>query len=297
MDRFDSMSVLLAVAKNGSFSAASRALGIPVASVSRKISELETRLNTRILIRSSRQMTITDAGRAYVEACGRILEDVEEAERAVMGEYREPKGGLTITAPVSFGRLHLLPVVLDFLEAYPDIDIRLVLSDRTLNLLEDNVALAIRIGNLGDSSLIASRIGSTRVVACASPIYLNGRGRPQKPDDLRTHDCITFDNLAAPDAWRFAGAKQDILVPIRSRLTVNTAEAAIDAAIAGRGVLRMMSYKVEEAQRAGKLEFVLEGFEAAPLPINFLYPGQGPMPLKLSVFMSFATTRLKASLQ
>ncbi len=241
-------------------------------------------------------MTVTDAGHAYVEACRRILEDVDEAERAVTGEYREARGGLTVTAPVSFGRLHLLPVVLDFLEAYPDVDIRLVLSDRQLNLLDDNVALAIRIGKLGDSSLIASRIGSTRIVVCASPTYLDRRGRPKKPLDLQTHDCITFDNMAAPDAWRFADPKGDILIPVRSRLTVNTAETAIDAAIAGRGLLRMMHYKIEEGQRAGALELVLESFEPAPLPINFLYPGQGPLPLKLSAFMSFATPRLKARL-
>jgi DNA-binding transcriptional LysR family regulator len=296
MDRFDSMSVLLAVVKNGSFSAASRMLGIPVASVSRKISELESRLNAKILIRSSRRMRLTDAGQSYVEACRRILEDLDEAERAIKGEYQEPRGDLTVTAPISFGRLHLLPVVLDFLAAYSDIDIRLVLSDRQLDLLEDNVALAIRIGNLGESSLIASRIGSTRIVVCASPIYLNSRGRPKTPKDLRAHDCITFDNLAAPDAWRFAGSKDDVLVPIRSRLTVNMAETAIDAAIEGRGLLRMMSYKIEEARRAGALEVVLEQFEPAPLPINFLYPGQGPLPLKLSAFMSFATPRLKARL-
>lgn len=296
MDRFDSMSVLLAVVKNGSFSAASRTLGIPVATVSRKILELESRLGATILIRSSRRMTLTDAGHAYVAACRRILDDVEEAERAVTGEYREPKGDLTVTAPVSFGRLHLLPVALDFLAAYPDIDIRLVLSDRLLDLLEDNVALAIRIGKLGDSSLIASRIGATRVVTCASPRYLDQRGRPEKPADLRIHDCITFDNLAAPDVWRFAGATEEISVPIRSRLTVNTADAAIDAAIAGRGILRMMSYKIEESRRAGALDFVLEPYEPPPLPISFLYPGQGPLPLKLSAFMSFATPKLQARL-
>src|SRR5882724_8756498 len=257
MDRLEAMSVLLTVVKTGSFSAASRKLGVPVANVSSKIFELEQHLKTGILIRSSRRMTLTDAGRSYVEACKRILENVEEAERAATGEYSEPRGNLTVTAPVSFGRLHLLPVALEFLAAYPDIDIRLALSDRHLDLLEDNVALAIRIGNLADSSLVATRIGSTRIVVCASPTYLAARGRPEKPEDLRDHDCITFDNLASPEAWRFVNAKGDILVPVRSRLTVSTAEAAIDAAVAGLGVLRMMSYKIEDARQAGVLEIVL----------------------------------------
>jgi len=238
MDRLDAMSVLLAVVKTGSFSAASRTLGVPVASVSRKVSELEEHLRTGILIRSSRRMTLTDAGRSYVEACKRILESVEEAERAAAGEYSEPKGFLTVTAPVSFGRIHLLPVALEFLAAYPDIDLRLVLSDRHMDLLEDNVALAIRIGNLADSSLIATRIGLTRIVVCASPGYLASRGKPEKPEDLREHDCITFDNLTSPEAWRFVDADGDTLVPVRSRLTVNTAEAAIEAAVAGFGVLQ-----------------------------------------------------------
>ena len=290
------MSMLLTVVKAGSFSAAARELGLPVANVSRKIAELERHLNTGILIRSSRRMTLTDAGRSYVEACKRILDEIEEAERTASGEFSEPKGHLTVTAPVAFGRLHLLPVALEFLEQYPNIDVRLVLSDRTLDLLEDNVALAIRIGNLAGSSLIATRLGATRIVVCASPAYLAARGRPQKPEDLRDHHCITFDNLAAPEAWRFVSAKGDVLVPVRSRLTVSTAEAAIDAAIAGVGLLRMMSYKIEEARRAGALEIVLEDFEPAPWAISLLYPGQGPLPLKLRAFLNFAAPRLRARL-
>ena len=177
------MLVLVAVVEAGSLSAASRRLGMPLATVSRRISELEGHLKTRLVSRSTRQMTLTDAGRSYVEACKRIIEQVEDAERTATGEYSTPKGHLTITAPLVFGRLHLLPVALEFLTAYPDIDLRLVLSDRVLNLLEDNIDLAVRIGILPDSSLIATRIGSTRQVVCASPAYLAARGRPDRPDD------------------------------------------------------------------------------------------------------------------
>ena len=171
-----------------------------------------------------------------------------------------------------------------------------MLSDRHLDLLEDNVALAIRIGNLADSSLVATRIGSTRIVVCASPTYLAARGRPERPEDLRDHDCVTFDNLASPEAWRFVNAKGDFLVPVRSRLTVSTAEAAIDAAVAGMGLLRMMSYKIEGALQAGALEIVLRPFEPAPWAVSLLYPGQGPLPLKLRAFVTFAAPRLRARL-
>src|SRR5262249_22824569 len=166
MDRLESMSILLTAVEAGSLSAAARRLATPLSTVSRKISELETHLKARLLNRSGRKLTLTDAGRNYVEACRRILEDVGEAERAASGEYSAPKGNLIITAPIVFGRLHVLPIAMDFLKAYPDVDIRYVLTDRVVNLLEDNVDLAARIGELPDSSLIATRVGAVRRVVC-----------------------------------------------------------------------------------------------------------------------------------
>ncbi|MEI9886112.1 MAG: LysR substrate-binding domain-containing protein [Rhizomicrobium sp.] len=162
--------------------------------------------------------------------------------------------------------------------------------------MEENVDLAIRIGHLADSSLVATRIGAIRIVICASPAYLAARGRPQKPEDLLDHDCVTFDNLASPTAWRFVDAKGDTLVPVRSRLTADSAEAAIGAAIAGVGLMRMHSYKIVEAKRAGKLEIVLEAFEPEPWAVSVVYPGQGVLPLKLRAFLDFVTPRLKARL-
>jgi DNA-binding transcriptional LysR family regulator len=290
------MLVLVAVVEAGSLSAASRRLGMPLATVSRRISELEEHLKTRLVTRSTRQMTLTDAGRSYVEACRRIIEQVEDAERTATGEYSAPKGHLTITAPVVFGRLHLLPVALGFLAAYPDIDLQLVLSDRILNLLEDNIDLAVRIGVLPDSSLIATRIGSTRQVVCASPAYLAARGRPKHPDDIGSHACITFESLVSPSAWTFTIGRAERAVPIRSRLAVTTAEAAIDATTAGLGLTRVLSYMIEAAQHAGKLEIVLEKFEPAPWPVNLVYLEKGLLPLKLRAFLDWATPRLKARL-
>ena len=181
MDRLESMSVLLTAVETGSLSAASRALGAPLTTVSRKVSDLERHLKTQLINRSGRRLTLTDAGRSYVLACQRILEDVREAERAAAGEYSAPQGDLIVTAPIVFGRLHVLPVAIEFLKVYSDIDIRLALADRVFDLREDRVDLAIRIGALPDSTLKASRVGSIRRVVCGSPGYFARRGKPKQP--------------------------------------------------------------------------------------------------------------------
>lgn len=294
MDRFDSMSVLLAVVDGGSLSAASRKLGTPLTTVSRKVSDLEAHLKTRLLTRSARKVELTDAGRSYVAACRRILEDVGEAERTASGEYSAPRGDLAITAPIVFGRLHVLPVVAQFLKAYPEINVRLMLADRVVNLVEDHVDVALRIGMLPDSSLIATRIGTIRRVVCASPAYLAEHGAPQSPSDLAGHACITFEGLMSPQVWSFRSGKTEAPVPIRSRLVVNTAEAAVDAAVAGLGITRVLFYQTAEARRAGRLAIVLEGFEPAPAPVSLVYGGQGLLPLKTRAFVDFAAARLKA---
>jgi DNA-binding transcriptional LysR family regulator len=291
------MSVLLAVIDAGSLSAAGRKLGMPLATVSRKVSDLEAELKTRLLIRSTRQLTLTEAGRGYVAACRRILEDVSEAERAAAGEYSAPRGELVVTAPVVFGRLHMLPVLIEFLQAYPEVNVRLALGDRLVNLLEDHVDLALRIGSLPDSGLIGTHLGSIRRVVCASPTYLSKSGAPEAPGDLAGHQCISFELLATANTWRFHVEGADISVPIRPRLIVSTAEAAIDAAIAGLGVTCVLSYQVESALRAGALRLVLEPFEPPSLPVSFLYSSQGRLPLKLRALLDFAAPRLRTRLQ
>ena len=293
MDRLEAMSILLTAVEAGSLSAAARRLGTPLATVSRKVSDLEAHLKTRLLNRTSRQLTLTDAGRSYVQACKRILEEVDEAERTAAGEYSAPKGDLIITAPIVFGRLHVLPIIAAFLKAYPDINIRLVLADRVLNLLEDHVDLAIRIGPLPDSGLVATRVGTIRHVICGSPAYFAARGTPKRPAELGAHDCVTFEGLMSADAWKFAAGKSDASVPIHSRLVVNTAEAAIDAAVAGLGVTRVLSYQAVNAVQAGALAVVLRDFEPPPWPVSLVYAGGGPLPLKLRAFLDFAATRLK----
>ena len=297
MDRLGSMSVFLAVVEAGSFSAAGRRLAMPLATVSRNVSELETHLKARLLNRSTRKLTLTDAGREYLAACKRILEDVSEAERTASGEFSTPKGELVITAPIVFGRLHVLPVIADFLKAFPEVDVRLVQSDRLANLLEDHVDLAVRVGALPDSNLSATRVAMIRRVACASPDYFRAHGMPMKPQDLNTHQCITFDALGSAYSWSFVVDGGQLLVPVHSRLVVNTAEAAIDAALASVGITRVLSYQIETARRSGLLALTLEAFEPAPFPVSLVYSSQRRLPLKLRAFLDFAAPRLRERLQ
>jgi DNA-binding transcriptional LysR family regulator len=298
MDRLEAMSVLIAAVEAGSFSAASRKLGVPLPTISRKVSELEAHLRTRLLVRSTRKLALTDAGAAYLAACKRILEQVGEAERTVTGEYVAPRGDLTLTAPIVFGRLHVLPVVSDFLARFPQINVRMVLSDRDVHLVDDQIDMAVRIGNLPDSSMVATRVGFVRRVVCASPAFLAAHGTPAVPADLADLPCVTFDFLAARSAWTFASPdrKLEQSVPVRCRLSVNTAEAAIDSAIAGVGLTRVLSYQAARAVADGKLRLVLREFERDPIPVSLLHAGQGLLPLKMRSFLEFAAPRLRRSL-
>lgn len=296
MDRLESMATLLAAVEGGSLSAASRALGMPLAIVSRKVSELEAHLKTRLVNRTSRRLTLTEAGRSYVAASKRILEDIGEAERAAAGEYSAPRGDLVITAPVVFGRLHVVPIASEFLKAYPEIDIRLVLADRVFNLHEEGVDLAVRIGELPDSSLVATRVGTIRQVVCGSPAYFKANGRPRNPGEISGHQCVAFDGLMSPQEWKFIVSGKSVAIPIRPRLIVNNAEAAIEAASASVGITRVLSYQAASAFRSGKLIRVLQKFEPPASPANFVYAGQGRVPIKLRAFIDFAAPRLREKL-
>lgn len=297
MNRLDAMSILVAVVDAGSLSGAARLLDMPLTTVSRKVAELEAHLKTRLLHRTTRQLSLTEAGISYVAACRRILEEIGEAERAATGEYASPKGELVVTASELFGRLHVVPVVAEFLAHYPEIGISLVLTDRVVHLMDEHADAAVRIGQLPDSTLMATTVGTVRRVVCASPAYLAAHGVPAMPRDVSAdvavHDCITFEVLASMRAWAFGEGKSALSVPVRSRLTVNTAEAAIAAATLGVGLIRVLSYQVADAVRAQSLRIVLDEFESAPLPVSLVHTGQAPLPLKLRAFLDFVTPRLR----
>ncbi|MBV8796650.1 MAG: LysR family transcriptional regulator, partial [Hyphomicrobiales bacterium] len=286
------------VAEAGSLSAAGRKLGAPLPTVSRKISDLEAHLGARLLTRSTRRLALTDAGAAYVAAAKRILDEVSEAERAASGEHAAPRGDLVITAPVVFGRLHVLPVIAEFLAQWPEIDVRLVLSDRNLHLIDDRVDIAVRIGALADSALVSTRVGAVRRVVCGSPAYFATHGVPKRPEDLAALTAVTFEPLSSPERWVFPErkSKREHAVQVRSRLTVNTAEAAIDGAAAGLGVTRVLSYQVAEPVLDGKIEIVLAEYEPAPAPVSLVHAGHGLTPLKVRMALDFAAPRLRARL-
>ena len=216
MDRLEGMTILLAAVDTGSLSAASRQLRLPLATVSRRVSELEEHLKIRLLLRGRRKLTLTDAGRSYVASCRRIMEDIAEAERAAAGEYLTPRGELTISVSQIMGRVHVMPVVEEFLRAYPDIRMRVLLNDRRVDLLEEDVDLALRVGELADSSMIAMRVASLRRVLCASPAYLKTRGVPKKPTDLSSHDCVAYDELVLGSNWEFGSKGTPQIIPIPS---------------------------------------------------------------------------------
>ena len=297
MDRLAAMAVLAAAVEEGSLSAAGRRLGMPLATVSRKISELEAHVRTRLLTRTSRRLILTEAGERYVADCRRILAEVEEAERAASGEYSAPKGELTITAPIVFGRLYVLPVALDFLRAYPHIDLRMELTDRVANVVEEHLDAAVRIAALPDSSLVATRIGSIRRVTCASPRYLAAHGTPRRPSDLRAHDCITFGGLASSQRWTFTTGKSHAPFAVHSRLTVSTAEAAIDACLAGLGIACVLSYQVAPWIASGKLVTVLGRFAPADVPVSLVFSRQRLLAQKIRAFVDFATPRLRTAME
>lgn len=289
MDRLEAMAMFVAVVEAGSLSGAGRRLGVPLPTISRRIADLEAHLNARLLIRTTRKLTLTEAGAAYLTAARRILDQVDEAERSAAGEYAAPQGELILAAPIVFGRLHVLPLVNAFLRQFPLISVRLELSDRNSDIVGDHIDVAVRIGRLPDSSFVATRVGSVRAVTCASPAYLAAHGTPATPADLAGQDAIAFSSLGGPGDWPTADL-------VRPRLSVATAEAALDAAIAGVGVTRVLSYQAAAAVTEGRLSLILPDHDGEPLDVSLVHAGQGRIPLKTRAFLDMAAPRLRQSL-
>jgi len=296
MDRFEAMRTLVAAVDGGNLSAASRSMGVPLPTVSRRVSDLEARLGTQLVVRTSRKLILTEAGAAFVAAARRVLDELNDAERAASGEYRAPRGELLVTAPILFGKLHIAPIVHDFLAVYPDVSVRLVLSDTVVDLVENHVDVALRIGILPDSSLVARRVGQVRWVICASPAYLAQRSAPDVPADLETHSCIAFEGLQIYRHWTFGKDSSAQSVAIRPRFSVNTADAVVDGALSGLGIARIMSYQAAGAVGDRTLVPVLEDYRSGSIPVHLVHAAQAMHPLKLRAFMDFVAPRLKRTL-
>ena len=295
MDRLDCMKSFVKVVECGSFSAAARQMGTPLATVSRKVADLEAHLRVELLRRTTRRLELTETGALYLKNCRAILDRLEEAERLAGGEYRAPKGTLQITASTMFGRIHVVPVVAEFLKAYPDIDVRLSLSDRTVNLVEGHLDFAFRIGELADSSMVATRIGATRYLTCASAEYVAAHGEPADLTALSGHPCITFEGLSTPSAtvWQYELEQRSIPVAVHSRLAVSTVDAAIEACLLGVGICRLLEYPVLHHLQSGLLKPLMQDYEPPPRPIHLLYGASAVLPLKMRAFIDFTVPRLK----
>lgn len=291
MDQLDAMRVFVAVAKLGSFTAAARRLRVSPSVATRAIAQLEDRLGQTVLERTTRSVRVTDRGARYLAQCERILDDVVNAEREVRGESAEPRGPLTVAAPVMFGRMHVLPIVSGLLAHHAALAIRLVLSDRYVHLIDDAVDVAVRIGALADSRLIAVKLGAVSRIAVASPAYLARRGTPRTPAELAGHDLIGYDELASGHDWRFADGEA---VHVEPRLAVNSTDAAITAAEDGLGVARVLSYQVRAAVYAGRLVPILTTHTPPALPVHAIYPARRFASANVTAFVAAARARFTA---
>jgi DNA-binding transcriptional LysR family regulator len=285
------MRVFVAVAEAQGFAPAARRLAMSPPAVTRAISALEERIGTRLLHRTTRIVRLTEAGGRFLADCKRILGQIEEAESSAAGSHAEPRGHLAVTAPVMFGRMHVAPVVLDFLARHPRVTAHMLFLDRLVDLIDEGLDVAVRIAHLPDSSLHAVPVGSVRRVVCAAPEYLAARGAPRTPADLSQHDAIGFSFGASVEEWSF-GSSETLSPP--TRLIVNSNDVAIAAAVAGRGIARVFSYQIVPELRAGKLQVVLAEFEPPPIPISVVYAEGRHAAAKVRAFVDFAVERLRA---
>lgn len=298
MDRIDAMRAFVAAVDRGSLAAASRSVAMSPAAVTRAIAALEERLSMKLLHRTTRALHLTPFGETYLATCREVLSALDAAEQGAAVEQERPSGLLTITAPLRFGQLHLRPVLDEFLEANQAVRARLLLLDRIVNLVEEGIDLALRIGRLPDSSLTVTKLGEVRRVLCAAPSYLERRGAPASPAALQDHGCIMAHDAAEAHAWRFVPApgRPPGPVAVRPRLIVNSASAAIDSAIEGHGITYVMSYQVAQDVAAGRLVVLLPQYEPQPLPVQLVTPPRGGGTAKQRAFVSFVVPRIRQTL-
>jgi DNA-binding transcriptional LysR family regulator len=290
MDRLQELAILVAVVDHGSLAAAARRLHRSPPAVTRALAALEDRVGVRLVERTTRRLAATEAGRAFAERARVLLNDYDSA---VGGLIEAPiRGLLRVTAPLQFGRRHVAPIVIGFLDSFPKTQVELVLNDRNLDLIEDGIDVAVRIGPLADSTLLARRVGEVRRVLVASPAYVSKRGTPTKPADLATHDTIAGTGKSEPSEWRFGSPKRTAIVRISPRLLVNEVEARLVAARAGQGIARVLSYQVSEELEAGSLVRLLEKFEPVPLPVHLVAPRAGHKMSKVRAFFDYASESL-----
>ena len=289
--------MLVSSVEEGSLSAAARKLRIPVATLTRNVNDLEAMVGTKLLVRTTRKLSLTDAGADYVAAARQILEQVDEQERRAAGEFTNPRGELVVTTPVQVARLRVQPVIHQFLAQFPEIRIQLLQSDRNIDLVDSHADVAVRIGRLRDSSLVATRVGLLRVVVVAGPALLQKHGVPRSPEDLRGYPRVVFNSpFLSPWRFRHPDASEMHTITDTPRLLVSSPDAAADAAVDGVGATMLLEHDVADAVRAGKLRFILQEFEVDPIPVHLVHLSRDMMPVKLCRFIDFAVPQLREAL-
>jgi DNA-binding transcriptional LysR family regulator len=296
VDRLQLINIFVAVVDSGGFAGAARKLQVSPPVVTRAVNELEGHLGVRLLTRTTRLVRVTEAGARYAEDCRAILAQLSDADEAVAGLHTAPRGRLTVTAPVGFGALYVTPVVTEYLTRYPDVNVSCWFMDRIVNMLDEGVDIAVRIGELPDSSLQAIRVGRMRLRICATPHYLEQHGVPATPEDLQHHVIIAASGATATTEWRFSTQGMPGVVKLRPRMIATTADTAIAAALTGFGLTNVLAYKVDQHLREGRLQAVLGDFEPPVLPVHVLHREGRHASQKARTFIDLAVERLRARL-
>lgn len=294
MDRLQAMTTFVAVVDCGGFARAARKLNLSPPVVTRAVAELEERLGLRLLTRTTRVVRVTDAGAKFADDCRRILADIDEAENAAGGAHAAPRGTLTLTAPVLFGQRHVTPILVSYLQQYPEVDAQCLFLDRVVNVVEEGVDVAVRIGELPDSSLQALRVGRVRRVLVAAPAYLQARGVPQRPEELAGHTLVSASGVSPVSEWRFSDAGKPLLQRLQPRMRTTSNDSALAAVLAGLGITRLLSYQVADQVRSGALQVVLQDFEPAALPVHVVHHEGRRATQKVRGFVDLAVQRLRA---
>lgn len=293
MDRLSLMKTFVAVVEADGFGAAARRLAISAPVVTRNVAALEQHLGARLLERTTRQVRVTEAGARYLADCKRLLAEIDDAEAAVSGAHSEPRGLLSVTAPVMFGRMFVAPLLVDFLAKHAQLSARALLLDQVVDLMTEGLDVAVRIAKLEDSSLTSTKVGVVRRVTCASPGYLKKYGVPKQPRELAEHRCFVFSTERSAPAWAFEAKAKSLSFRPRAALLANSSEVGIEAALAGAGITRALSYMVAAHVRAGRLRLILEDFEAEPMPIHVVYREGRSAPARVRAFVDYVVPRLR----
>ena len=292
MDKLRAMATFVRIVESGSLTAAASALEVSGQSVVRLLASLERSLDVRLLNRTTRRLALTEEGRDYFDRCKRILAEVEEAEAAAGNRRGTARGELRVTAPATFGRMHVAPLVAEFVARHTGVSVDLLFVDRVVNLLEEGLDAGVRIADLADSSLVAIPVGEVRRVVCASPKYLARAGTPKTPQELRTHPCIRFGGLGATHEWTFAAAGRKLTVPVNGPLAGNQADALVEACAGGLGVGMFLSYQVAPLVAAGRLKLLLADYCPLPIPVSVVYPHAKLLPVRTRLFVDWLRERL-----